>query len=1615
MGTGRRILGQVLRLIALPLLLVVSLVLHIPSPVGRSAVRDIARAALKDLAPGHVTIRRITRLNLSGITVEGLNWSDLDNKVLLEEGTLSVTSTPALIAAAVGGAPWPAIALDARRVNGFVPRLSQPQPVIGPPEPPSPLPSMRFPNLRVHVRSLHNTVGYPIDARNVRIAGGLRLSPTGMSFNLRGLSLETQTTPLSPVGLQAHARVRTYPALSVDGGLSLSGAPLRCNLTVVPQSSGEMLLSVRDCFVPGTTLQRLAALDPAQTLPDVSVPNLAARGRPGTSWVVDGRVGVGRASFTLSAYVGTNDQSATLRFDHVVLRDALTALPEGQINGAIALSAQNLGDHMRLSVDGREFQANVAGNEVPPFLAVVEYRDGFPLRVERFDVPMLLLHTEGTVGLAVPNQLDLRATFEPPPIQSLPWTRTLGSGRVRGDAHITGTPARLNIDAHIIGDAIAVGPARVNHADVRGNVVLAGATPILDVTADLQGVAVRGSVGPSDATVHATGNPNGVLRLDASAHGPGLLAALGPAPAGRPNNASVRLSAVVDRSDPDVLAARVTDLRVNLRGASAQLRGAVSLRPARPAATLRGNVTVDAGAAGTLAATLAPGTVTIDARRFDLAWAAPIAPQGQHLAGRIDGNVRVDLNNIARSRGQLALRGLSIPDVGTVTADLTLARREEDLVAHLAASLVLPEGAPAGTVAVDVVTPPVRDTSDPMAWLRVVRELSARVEIADLERLPLSALGVPRSLRMQGRFAATVSTARPTPGGPLAATVGVEARSLVVGVGVPSLLGRDVRMIPAVHPLWVRGALCASLTSLSVADLAPRLRFAVGRDFNETSSGPPTACDDQPLMPRTLLATDGSLRGPWLAAINAVTVALQHRGAPVPAATRALLTAAAVDWRVSVGPFLRSEWPLRTVAIPQANGPPTFIRPPDVPLGTMVHVEARARGNFLVPGVEVEVEASAPTLSLVGLEEPVRAEVFASLAPREGGTILDSWAVHLAVQGQSSPNAPRELQARVAADLRLSTSLANLRARGAAGVAWDRFDVDSENLQLERFTWARDRGLEGRVAVRLLATDNPREPVNASVTVEGFRARLPESLQGGGYVAPAARARVHAVVRTENGGLMVRTCAIATTAAATPDCSPDAPVPTDGSTTESILVVGAMPVVGTFPQVRPDLERAVVDMVAAGYPLETLSRFIPDDTATNLGGTLQARVHWDGQHPSAPSGEITIRNGRATITALGEPMRELDLHVVASDSTVRIERMNFALGRGTVRVDGEASITPEGVTLTVHGLTRTAPAVLSGYTWAWLDGSVQVRMDFRGDGMRGNIDVERLSALVQDQPSSDLQPTSQDPNIFIVGRTQLARGADAGTYAIELTIHSQTPVWVRRSDFAIALRTDLRIRRDRAGLALAGTISQGSNQSWYSLFGKQFDLDRVRVTFDGSLAMNPELDVAAHHSSPSAGRINVTVSGRLDRPTIVLTSESFPTASQAEILAMIVLGRRSPAASSSGTDFAGQFAQAIVSLVSSIVASGITREFSFLPTIIAEPTTTGAGARYGAGVNLSSRLYVQATYSAGGGSGSSASGSGSSLAQEFRLLAEYAISEAITFAASFSSRGAGSADVFWSP
>jgi autotransporter translocation and assembly factor TamB len=216
---------------------------------------------------------------------------------------------------------------------------------------------------------------------------------------------------------------------------------------------------------------------------------------------------------------------------------------------------------------------------------------------------------------------------------------------------------------------------------------------------------------------------------------------------------------------------------------------------------------------------------------------------------------------------------------------------------------------------------------------------------------------------------------------------------------------------------------------------------------------------------------------------------------------------------------------------------------------------------------------------------------------------------------------------------------------------------------------------------------------------------------------------------------------------------------------------------------------------------------------------------------------------------------------------------------------------------------------------------------------------------------------------------------------------------------------------------VAGTIESASNQGWFSVLGKRFELDRLRVVLDGAVSINPQLDIAAHHNAAAGDRLTATVGGRLRAPRMEFASATDPGLSQAEVLAMIALGRRDAQSANASGDLGQQMGAAFGSLIGAMTFGTLSRGLRFVPTLVLEPGQGNAG-RYGAGVSLGPRFYVQLTYGAASALGQS-SGAGTTT-QVFRGLVEFAISQAWSTSAAVASGVGGDGasagiDVFWSP
>jgi hypothetical protein len=225
---------------------------------------------------------------------------------------------------------------------------------------------------------------------------------------------------------------------------------------------------------------------------------------------------------------------------------------------------------------------------------------------------------------------------------------------------------------------------------------------------------------------------------------------------------------------------------------------------------------------------------------------------------------------------------------------------------------------------------------------------------------------------------------------------------------------------------------------------------------------------------------------------------------------------------------------------------------------------------------------------------------------------------------------------------------------------------------------------------------------------------------------------------------------------------------------------------------------------------------------------------------------------------------------------------------------------------------------------------------------------------------------------------------------------------------------------DAAGVALRGEISEANRQSWLEIFGKRFNFDRIFLDFDGSIIYNPSLDIRAHFDSPSVGRINLLVAGRYLDPEINFESEQYAAATQGEILAMLVLGRRDSRNAADQNAIAQQTQDVIAGILAGFGTTMARRQLDalplpFIPRLIVEPGI-GTEYRYGLGGTLTAvpRLYIEGTYgTVTAYTGAIYTDTSGQRPADFHALAEYTLSQHWSVSANFGTSGRLGTDLYY--
>ncbi len=1638
----RRVLRALFRVVASLALVVVSLVLHLGTDAGRLALRDALSSLLPTLVPGRLVVGSIDRLSLEEIRVSRVSFADERGAPLVEGVDVTVRPAWRLWGAIVRNEAFPEIVAHARVAYARVPYFTPTPPPTPGAAPGPPTVTRALPSIRLTVDEVRGAIpGVQLSARGVGIDLGL-VAGDSITADLRRIGLTLDAMGLGDERIEGSARVRTGAPLRLTAALRVRGRELNCDIGAATDDAGQLEARLRACALSARGLDILAARDAAHSANlAVTLDDLTLRGPSGGPWDASLAAQINGQPVRVAGRLDERSQVLDVTVRHLSARRVSTLAPETDLDGVIHVERHVEGDAQRFSIDTTRLVAAVDAVPVPPVTARATMR-GTVVTIDELASSDIGLSAQGTVDIAGGAQsFRARIGLETSEVSRYPWVAGRASGSMHLHGEVVGQGSTITGTLRGSMQRLRVAGLRADAATLDATARLEGGRLDVDASLDTRRVVVPGVLGPADLAVHAQGDPRGVMRAHVRARGDGLLASLGPRAANAPASSSIEADLELDQSDPSHIRTRLTRSNLALRGVRARVSGDVSvLRGGTNGSLPTGRLSIASDGHGAITVDLSSHRAAIRLQSLDLAWLRPLIPNAPAVDGIADGSVNVDLRDLRTARISLRLEHGRVAPIGEVRGSVDiepvgamLHARAEAEVSRAAA------GAPRPRLDATLQIEAPRSSGSADAWVAGVRAGHVAIDNLDLSQwVDL----LPPGVGVQGRARASIDLARATPTAPLSTEFHLEGRNVTGGLKVVG------RLVPAVVPLTLRVVGCSEIHGATLDGASSRLRAEIAPWHSADPEPAARPCgDNDSLLPRSLLAIDWGLRGPWFTSLRDALGELQRPGRQLEPATQRRLADTAVNLRVSVGPMLRAEWPLRAIPIRSADGTPRFLSPPELPNDAMFLASVETTGSALGLNAHVEATYRAGTLTQAGITEPVLFEVMADAHPTGRDTLLGDIAGTLNGNLQLSPNAPPDERGQVALTFEGHGNGARLLSGADQAGVIDRFEADTTNLKLERFEWGRQRGVRGDIQLGVNVRDNARQGASAWAKVDRFRARI----GGVDDARETPEVRFFSAVRLvpgDNARWMLRSCAhaIATapanaasaTTATTATTAPDPGCDPLGTTTpdveSSLFARASLPMEGALPALRPAVREADVQVRARRFNLETLTPLVRDDNLAAIGGDLEATARWDGAHPEALFTDLTVSGGRAEVIALGEPMRDLAMHVRIENAHARIENLSAALGRGRMDLTGDVDLTgalaelggapPATTQAAVHieGEARQLPIGAEGNTYGWIDGAVRYQMDFGRAGASGGLTITRASVLLKEEQSRDLQPLSVDRDVFILGRTVLSSARSQAPYPIALTYDTEAPIWVRRSDLAVALRAHGEVHRERAGWGVAGVIEQSSNQCWFSVLGKRFDLDRTRVVFDGGVAINPQLDVAAHHDSTTLGRLTATVGGRLRGPSMVFGAANYPDATQAEILAMIALGRHESQGASGDNDLgqqAGtQFASLITAMTMGTVNSGLSRTGAFLPTIILEPGQGASSGRYGAGVSLGPRFYLQATY----GAASNALGQANTSTQVFRVLLEMAVSQAWS-ASVFGdvgrteggTQGSAGFDVFWSP
>ncbi len=281
----------------------------------------------------------------------------------------------------------------------------------------------------------------------------------------------------------------------------------------------------------------------------------------------------------------------------------------------------------------------------------------------------------------------------------------------------------------------------------------------------------------------------------------------------------------------------------------------------------------------------------------------------------------------------------------------------------------------------------------------------------------------------------------------------------------------------------------------------------------------------------------------------------------------------------------------------------------------------------------------------------------------------------------------------------------------------------------------------------------------------------------------------------------------------------------------------------------------------------------------SVGGTIGA---------PAAAGQLRLTDARYENFASGAVLANLQAELIGNGDRFRLASLSADDGvGGTVKAQGSLVL---GGT---DGPTTHLSAALANFRIAARD---EVLATASGNiSVTGRLAAPTVTAPLTINRGQITLPNSLPPNVVVLkvtevnGRQPTAQppvpSAPAIPAKLDITLGLAGPVLVQGHGLDSQWSGRLKISGTTLAPQISGTLV--ANRGSYTLLGKNFQLTRGTIAFDGSAKIDPALDIVAEANAADV-TAQIVITGYASAPVITLSST--PPLPQDEILARVLFG-----------------------------------------------------------------------------------------------------------------------------